>query len=133
MTTTGSFPPPDNLGELGNDDPDDTDLLQPDTEPDPSSLSKNAQKRILKEVRRAEKKVERKAKDKALKKEKQRMKAEKRAAGEALDEGEERGKKRALVQRQPFDARVVIDLGFDDKMHERVSSECDAFESPAFH
>ncbi|KAG8980145.1 tRNA (guanine(9)-N(1))-methyltransferase [Tulasnella sp. JGI-2019a] len=89
------------------------------------ALSKNAQKRILKEARRAEQKIERKAKDKFIKKEKQRMKAEKRAAGEALDEGEERAQKRALVQKQPFNARIVIDLGFDDKMFEKeVKSLC---------
>lgn len=85
-------------------------------------LSKNAQKRLLKEARRAEQRVERKAKDRLLKKEKQRVKAEKRAAGEPLDEGEERGKKRAMIQRpKRFDARVVIDLGFDDKMNDKVS------------
>ncbi|KZT70331.1 hypothetical protein DAEQUDRAFT_750450 [Daedalea quercina L-15889] len=83
------------------------------------SLSKNAQKRLAKAAYIAEQKKERRAAEKQRKKEKKRILAEKRAAGE-LDEDEEARafKKRRTGDgpRRPFRARVVVDLGFDDKM-----------------
>jgi tRNA (guanine9-N1)-methyltransferase len=85
----------------------------------PAPLSKKAQKKALKLERIAEKKVERRARDKELKKEKQRIKAEKRAAGELLEE-DERAKKRPKTVFSYFDARIVLDLGFDDKMLDKV-------------
>lgn len=83
-------------------------------------LSKNAQKRALKMARLEERKMERRAKEKSAKKEKKRKRAEKLAAGEQLSEDERQ--KRAKVNRakEPFAARVVLDLGFDDKMSDKV-------------
>ena len=84
----------------------------------PVALSKKAQKRALKAAQMEEKRKDRKARDKEIKKEKQRIKAEKRAAGEDLED--ERLKKRQRTAIKPFDARIVIDLGFDDKMLDKV-------------
>lgn len=88
-------------------------------------LSKNAQKRALKMARRQERKMEHRAKEKAAKKEKKRKRAERLAAGEQLSEDERQ--KRAKVDRakEPFAARVVLDLGFDDKMSDKeITSLC---------
>jgi len=86
-------------------------------------LSKKAQKRALKMARLEERKLERRAKEKAAKKEKKRRRAERIAAGEQLSE-DERTEKRAKVNhaKEPFAARVVLDLGFDDKMSDKVRS-----------
>jgi tRNA (guanine9-N1)-methyltransferase len=83
-------------------------------------LSKKAQKRALKMARLEERKMERRAKEKTAKKEKKRKRAERLAAGEQLSEDERQ--KRAKVDRakEPFAARVVLDLGFDDKMSDKV-------------
>jgi tRNA (guanine9-N1)-methyltransferase len=84
-------------------------------------LSKKAQKRALKMARQQERKMEHRAKEKAAKKEKKRKRAERLAAGEQLSE-DERQQKRAKVNhaKEPFAARVVLDLGFDDKMSDKV-------------
>jgi len=86
-------------------------------------LSKKAQKRALKMARLEERKLERRAKEKAAKKEKKRRRAERIAAGEQLSE-DERTEKRAKLSRakEPFAARVVLDLGFDDKMSDKPTS-----------
>lgn len=89
------------------------------TSDDPPKLSKSALKKAAKAERFAAVKLERRAKEKEAKKRKKRLIAEKRAAGE-LDEDEEeknRCKKRPRIQ---FGGTVVIDLGFDDKMNEKV-------------
>jgi len=84
-------------------------------------LSKKAQKRALKMARLAERKVERRAKEKAAKKEKKRKRAERIAAGEQLSEDEMTQKRAKMNQPKiPFAARVVLDLGFDDQMTDRV-------------
>ena len=84
-------------------------------------LSKKAQKRALKLAKLEERKMERRAKEKAAKKEKKRKRAEKLAAGEQVSE-DERSQKRAKAHdtKKPFAARVVLDLGFDDKMSDKV-------------
>ena len=98
----------------------------PDSTPDGQPLSKKAQKKLAKAAYIAERKKERRAAEKERKKEKKRVLAEKRAAGE-LDEDEEtvgRDRKRQKTEqgpRTPFGARVVVDLGFDEKMTENVS------------
>lgn len=86
--------------------------------PQSQPLSKNAQKKLAKAARIAEQKKERRAYEKEKKKEKKRELAAKRAAGE-LD-GEELPRKKARVEgpRTPFQARIVVDLGFDDLMTE---------------
>lgn len=112
----------------------DDDMANPSgksTSPENTSevvLSKKAQKRALKMARFEERKMERRAKEKASKKEKKRKRAERLAAGEQLSEDE--GQKRAKLlnrAKEPFAARVVLDLGFDDKMSDKV---CGVF---AFH
>lgn len=87
-------------------------------------LSKKAQKKLAKAAYIAEKKLERRAAEKERKKEKKRALAEKRAAGELEGEEAGRDRKRQKIEqgpRTPFGARIVIDLGFDDKMTENVS------------
>ncbi|KAH9833792.1 guanine-1-methyltransferase-domain-containing protein [Rhodofomes roseus] len=86
-------------------------------------LSKNAQKRLAKAALIAEHKKERRAAEKERRKEKKRILAEKRAAGE-LDEDEDEDARASKKRRtgagpkRPFKARVVVDLGFDDKMQD---------------
>ncbi|KAG8952636.1 tRNA (guanine(9)-N(1))-methyltransferase [Tulasnella sp. 424] len=94
-------------------------------------LSKNAQKRLAKEARRAEQKLVWRAREKEKRKqkkaEKRKLQAEASAAGEDADDGQPPAK-RARVEhpkRIPFNARVVIDLAFDDKMTvKEVNSLC---------
>jgi tRNA (guanine9-N1)-methyltransferase len=84
----------------------------------PQPLSKNAIKKAAKAERYAAFKIERRVKEKEAKKEKKRAIAAKRAAGE-LDEDEEkrRQKKRPRIH---FGGKVIVDLGFDDMMTEKV-------------
>lgn len=94
-------------------------LMDPPTPPPP--LSKSAQKKAVRAARYAELKLERRAKEKEAKKEKRRIRAEKRAAGE-LDEDDEAEKARKKKKpRIDFGGRVVVDLGFDHLMSEKVS------------
>lgn len=88
---------------------------------DPPKLSKNALKKAAKAERFAAYKLERRAKEKEARKEKKRIYAEKRAAGELEDDDEhERAQKKKI--KLDFGGRVVIDLGFDDKMTDKVCS-----------
>lgn len=84
-------------------------------------MSKNALKKAAKAERLAAVKLERRAREKQAKKEKKRQRAEKRAAGEIDDEEEEK-KKRAKRPRLEFGSTVLVDLGFDDMMNEKVSN-----------
>ncbi|KDQ64132.1 hypothetical protein JAAARDRAFT_118062 [Jaapia argillacea MUCL 33604] len=110
----------------------------PEPNPGPSSTetpnpSKSALKKQAKAARLNALKLERRAREKEAKKEKKRVRAEKRAAGD-LDSDEERREeeKRRLKKKQkkgnvgePFGARVVVDLGFDELMSEKeVASLC---------
>lgn len=93
----------------------------------PQALSKNAQKRLLKAQKKEEFKAERRTREKVLKKAKKAERREKRARGELDDEEEEtarQGKRQKVSHDEPkkkFGARLVIDLGFDDSMTDRVS------------
>jgi len=93
----------------------------------PLALSKNAQKRLLKAQRKEESRVGRRAHEKALKKAKKAERREKRARGELDDDEEETGRQGKRQKpshegpKQKFEARLVIDLGFDDTMTDRVS------------
>lgn len=89
---------------------------------DTKPMSKNAIKKAAKAERLAALKLERRAREKEAKKEKKRIRAEKRAAGE-LDDAEEeemkRRMKRSKVQLE-FGGTVVVDLGFDSMMNDKV-------------
>jgi hypothetical protein len=103
----------------------------------PAPLSKNAIKKAKRTERYAELKLARRAREKEKKKESKRRKAlEKQKAmelglgedeDEADREGADRGKKRARTDGDrkaktiEFGGRVVIDLGFDELMNEKVS------------
>jgi len=84
-------------------------------------MSKNALKKAAKAERLAAMKLERRAREKEAKKEKKRQQAEKRAAGELEDEDEDANKRRAKKPRLQFGGTVVVDLGFDDMMNDKVS------------
>jgi tRNA (guanine9-N1)-methyltransferase len=83
----------------------------------PKALSKSAMKKAARAERYAATKLERRAKEKEMKKGKKRLRAEKRAAGELNDDEENRRKKRSRLQ---FGGKVVVDLGFDQLMSEKV-------------
>lgn len=98
---------------------------QPTSEPALQPLSKKAQKRAAKAAYLAEQKKERRVAEKEKKKEKKRILAQKRAAGQLDEEEEARLKKKRRTGDGPkrlFKAKVVVDLGFDDKMAENVSN-----------
>ncbi|KAG6891705.1 hypothetical protein C0992_010108 [Termitomyces sp. T32_za158] len=102
-----------------NPEPSPSVLLQSEYQ----SLSKNALKKAARAERFAAYKLERRAKEKEVKKEKKRVLQAKRAAGE-IDEDEEK-KRHKKKPRLHFGGRVVIDLGFDDKMNEKeIKSLC---------
>lgn len=90
----------------------------------PPSLSKSAQKKAARTERYASQKLERRAREKETKKEKRRLKAEKRAAGqldgEDEDEMNRRRKKTKVAPSERFGGKVVVDLGFDDMMNDKV-------------
>ena len=95
-------------------------------------LSKKAQKRAAKQAYLVEKKLERRVREKEAKKEKKRQRRERQeriAAGEEVSEDDElvdiqpeKKKARRDGPSKPFNARVVVDLGFDDLMSEKVCS-----------
>ena len=87
-------------------------------------LSKSAQKRLARSERFAQVKLERRAREKEEKAAKRKEREEREAAGE--DVGPPEAKKRRVTREgegpvKPFGARIVIDLGFDEKMTEKVS------------
>ncbi|KAJ1308571.1 hypothetical protein OPQ81_004270 [Rhizoctonia solani] len=92
------------------------------------ALTKSAQKRLAKAERFAQLKLERRAREKEQKAVKRKEREEKLAAGE--DPGPSDAKKRRVSREgqgpvRPFNARIVIDLGFDEKMTEKeVGSLC---------
>ncbi|KAI0677635.1 guanine-1-methyltransferase-domain-containing protein [Trametes maxima] len=88
---------------------------------DAPPLSKKAQKKLAKAAYFEERKKERRAAEKERRKEKKRLLAEQRAAGEPDAEDGQRDRKRQKTDKGPrvfFGARVVVDLGFDEKMTE---------------
>jgi tRNA (guanine9-N1)-methyltransferase len=85
-------------------------------------LSKNAIKKAAKAARLATLKLDRRAREKEAKKEKKRIRAEKRAAGELNDEEEEEIKRRMKRPKLQFGGTVVVDLGFDSMMNDKVGS-----------
>lgn len=83
---------------------------------DDKELSKNARKKLLKAERYASMKAERRARDK----EKRRLQAEKRKADPEAVQPERSKKRKVQGPRKVFKARIIIDLGFDDLMSEKV-------------
>lgn len=87
-------------------------------------LSKKGQKKQARAARFQETKLERRAKEKERKKEKKRMAREetarKREAGEPVSEDEQPRKRIKTMVAEPFGARIVVDLGFDDLMTDKV-------------
>jgi tRNA (guanine9-N1)-methyltransferase len=89
-----------------------------------TTLSKNAQKRILRDQRRLEAKADRKAREKAMRAEKRKEKKRLAQDEGILEETRLYKKPRlGLGKKNAFNARVVIDLGFDDKMSDKASVE----------
>lgn len=85
-------------------------------------MSKSAIKKAAKTARSVALKLERRAREKEAKKEKKRIRAEKRAAGELDGDEEEEIKRRMKKPKLQFGGTVVIDLGFDSMMNNKVSS-----------
>jgi tRNA (guanine9-N1)-methyltransferase len=98
---------------------------EPLVEPEPApTLSKSAQKKLAKAERFAQLKSERRAREKEQKAVKRKEREERLAAGE--DPGPSDAKKRRVSREgqgpvRPFNARIVIDLSFDEKMTEKVN------------
>ena len=93
----------------------------PTDSPDSSQrLSKKAIKKAARTERLAAAKIERRAREKEAKKEKKRVIVAKRAAGE-LDEEDSEKDKRRKKPRLDWSGKVMIDLGFDERMSEKVS------------
>lgn len=80
-------------------------------------LSKNAQKKAAKAARLLEQKAERRAREKEAKKRKRRERAH------AGDVDPRKRRKMAGDNQITFAAQVVIDLGFDDMMTEKVRAQ----------
>ncbi|KZT53319.1 hypothetical protein CALCODRAFT_501271 [Calocera cornea HHB12733] len=88
-------------------------------------LSKNAQRRLRKAERQAALKAARKLKDKEKKAEKKRKREEAIASGVQAPEPPRKRPRPPPVEQKKFNARVIVDLGFDDKMSEKeVMSLC---------
>ncbi len=87
-------------------------------------LSKKGQKKQARAARYQEAKLDRRAKEKERKKEKKRLAREetarKREAGEPVSEDEQPRKRAKTMIAEPFGARIVVDLGFDDMMTDKV-------------
>ena len=94
--------------------------------------SKSALKKAAKAERFAANKLERRAREKEAKKERKRSQAAKRAAGELDDSNVEESNRRKKKAKVQFGGRVVVDLGFDDLMSEKVGL-CYAPFCPCLH
>ncbi|KAF8638591.1 hypothetical protein AX17_002132 [Amanita inopinata Kibby_2008] len=101
------------------------------TPPTPSAvdttpqISKNARKKAAKAEKYAAYKLERRAREKEARKEKKRLRADMQAAGELDEDDEEERRQKRKKTKIEFGGRVVIDLGFDDKMSDKeITSLC---------
>jgi len=87
---------------------------------EPPTLSKSAEKKAARAARLAELKFQRRARERQVKKEKRRVRAEKRAAGELDDDDEAEKARQKKKPKVEFGGRVIVDLGFDHLMSEKV-------------
>jgi len=127
MATSADNPPPSSGIAPVEDAAQLNTLSDPsaNTSVDAQPLSKNARKKAARAARLAEVKLERRARERERRKDKKRAEREererKRAIGKDVSDSELPAKKRARKERkEPFGARIVIDLGFDDMMTEKV-------------
>lgn len=90
------------------------------------TLSRSAAKKLLKERAWEEGKAERKAAQKAKDKAKAARKRELAQEARAEEPAGKKKKTAGLGRKKPFNARVVIDLGFDELMTEKVRPHCPA-------
>jgi tRNA (guanine9-N1)-methyltransferase len=91
------------------------DAPHAESEHPPATLSKNAQKRLVRAARRTAQKSERRAREKARKIENKRLRN--------LETNDDvLWHKRPPPTAAPFDARVIIDLGFDELMTPKVTA-----------
>lgn len=97
----------------------------------PQGLSKKAQKRAAKAARLHERKIERRAREKEAKKHRRRERAQAIARGEAdKDASRKRQRTNPGGETEIFNARVVVDLGFDELMSDKVGvSLCSCLSS----
>lgn len=105
------------------------DTPEPDpgnTTPDPNGQIKPMSKKAMKKAAKAERyqafKLERRAREKQMQKEKKKLKAQKRAAGEIDDSAEVEEKASKKRKMSGFGGKVVLDMGFDTLMSEKVCS-----------
>ncbi|KZO98181.1 hypothetical protein CALVIDRAFT_597162 [Calocera viscosa TUFC12733] len=124
---------PDTVHEDARTQPEhtiDDPVLQEQTSDAPAAgsdqpLSKNAQRKLRKAERQATLKAARKLKDKEKKEEKKRKREEAIASGQPVSEPPRKRPRLPPVRQKRFNARIVVDLGFDDKMNEKeVMSLC---------
>ncbi|KAF8915419.1 guanine-1-methyltransferase-domain-containing protein [Mucidula mucida] len=95
------------------------------TEIIPAAPSKKSLKKAAKAEKYAAMKLERRAREKEAKKEKKRARAEQITNGEINEDDEEEKKRQKKKPRLHFGGKVVVDLGFDDKMSEKeIQSLC---------
>ncbi|KAH0839773.1 guanine-1-methyltransferase-domain-containing protein [Lanmaoa asiatica] len=86
----------------------------------PQGLSKKAQKRAAKAARLHELKLERRAREKVAKKNKRRERAQAISSGELVENtSRKRRGTNAGGETEIFNARVVVDLGFDELMSDK--------------
>lgn len=95
---------------------------EPTSQVEQKPISKNALKKAAKAERFAAIKLERRAREKEAKREKKRQRAEKKAAGELDEDDEEDRQRQAKKRKLEFGGRVLVDLGFDEMMNDKVSN-----------
>lgn len=95
---------------------EETEISVTEDQPTPS---KNSLKKAAKAEKFAALKIERRIREKEARKEKKRTRAEQISNGELLEDEEER-KRQKKKPKLSFGGRVLVDLGFDDKMSDKV-------------
>jgi tRNA (guanine9-N1)-methyltransferase len=108
---------------ISADDPgiseDNVDAVERPDDGEPKPMSKNASKKAAKAAHIAATRLVRRAREKEARKTKKRILAEKRAAGEP-DKDDDDTRRPAKKAKIDFAGRVVVDLGFDEMMSDKV-------------